>query len=191
MTTDAEYTERVKSYKWKDVENLWRQVLGCKTPDWDAGKALEYLVLKGFQLGGADVRWPYSVDILGAPNVEQIDGIVYVDGISIMVECKDYSNPEGTKSNISFEPISKLRNQLSRRPNGLVGCLFASGGFTAPAQILMNFTKPETILCWTGADIDYCIKKKDFIGALRVKYQKCIERGIHDFDLQTLELLPV
>lgn len=189
MTTDAVYTERVKAYRWRDVTNLWKQIQGCSTPGWDAGKALEYLVLKGFELGGADVRWPYNVDIMGASNVEQIDGIVYVDGISAMIECKDYSNPdEKTKRNISFEPVSKLRNQLARRPSGLIGCIFSSGGYTEPAQILMNFMKPETILCWSGADIDYCIRKKNFVNTLRIKYQKCMEQGIHDFDVESLEL---
>ncbi|THJ46357.1 hypothetical protein E9536_39790 [Burkholderia sp. LS-044] len=189
MTTDAEYIERVKAYKWGELTNLWQQIQNCSTPDWDPGKALEYLVLKGFELGKAVVRWPYNVDIMGASNVEQIDGLVYVGGIVAMIECKDYSDvKKKTKINVNFEPVAKLRNQLARRPSGIIGCIFSSGGYTEPAQTLMNFTKPETILCWSGSDIGHCIRKKNFVDALHIKYQKCVEQGIHDFDVASLEL---
>jgi hypothetical protein len=35
------------------------------TSGWAPGKAFEYLVLRAFQLEGAEVRWPYSVRIDG------------------------------------------------------------------------------------------------------------------------------
>ncbi|VVE64110.1 hypothetical protein PCA31118_01495 [Pandoraea captiosa] len=93
MVADREYIERVRGYGWKDVDGLWRDVKQCSTPGWDAGKALEYLVLKGFELSGATVKWPYRVDFLDTKNVEQIDGVVYVANIAAMIECKDYSTP--------------------------------------------------------------------------------------------------
>lgn len=54
MTTEAEYQARITSYNWDDLIKLWLQIKAKKTSNfWDAGKALEYLVLRAFQLDGA------------------------------------------------------------------------------------------------------------------------------------------
>ena len=163
MPTELEYQARVKNFTWTDLKTLWDAIENGDTPGWDDGKALEYLILKSFSLSGAEVRWPYSVKLLGA-EIEQIDGFVHFKGVSCLIECKDYSTrSDGTirKKNVNFEPIAKLRNQLMRRPSATIGSIFSSGGFTDPAQTLINFTFPQTILTWTGAEIEYCLGKKD------------------------------
>jgi hypothetical protein len=76
---------------------------------WDEGKALEYLVLRAFQLDGAEVAWPYTVKVKDR-IVEQIDGVMYVDSLACLIECKD------TSQEVNIEAIAKLRNQLLRRP---------------------------------------------------------------------------
>jgi len=180
MTADTQYIDRVSRYDWPDITQLWDAVMTCATPGWDPGKALEYLVLKGFELSGAQVRWPYSVSLLDTSNIEQIDGLVYIAGISAMIECKDHSNLQSrTKRRIDFAPIAKLRNQLTRRPSTLIGCMFTSGDFTSAAKLMVNFTKPQTILCWNGQEIDECIRKRDFAFLMQSKYQACIERAEH------------
>ncbi|MFM6139108.1 MAG: hypothetical protein ACKPE3_12770 [Sphaerospermopsis kisseleviana] len=64
MTTDAEYQARITSYNWDDLIKLWSEIKAKNTSNfWDAGKALEYLVLRAFQLDGAEVAWPYIVKI--------------------------------------------------------------------------------------------------------------------------------
>ncbi|MGC7404725.1 hypothetical protein ACPWR0_09140 [Pandoraea pneumonica] len=180
MTADTQYIDRVSRYDWLDVTQLWDAVMTCATPGWDPGKALEYLVLKGFELSGAQVRWPYSVDVLDTPNAEQIDGVVYVEGISAMIECKDLSKQScRQKRRIDFTSIAKLRSQLARRPSNLIGCMFSSGGYTDAAITMVNFTKPQTILCWTGKEIAHCIHRRDFVHLLRTKYEACIEHAKH------------
>ena len=49
---------------------------------------LEYLVIRAFEVEGAPVTYPYTV-FVGGTVVEQIDGAVYTDGLSCLVECKD------------------------------------------------------------------------------------------------------
>ena len=43
---------------------------------------------------------------MGEDEVEQIDGIVYAEGLACLVESKDQIKA------VNFEPIAKLRNQL-------------------------------------------------------------------------------
>lgn len=180
MVADKEYVERVKDYGWSDVAALWDDVKLCTTPGWDPGKALEYVVLKGFELSGAKVRWPYRVTYEDRGFVEQVDGMIYSDGISAIVECKDYSRPlTRSKRPVCKDPIATLLTHLMRRPSGLIGCLFVSGKYTDAAQALVNYIKPSTILCWTGDDIDYCVNHRDFALGLRRKYRACLEEGKH------------
>jgi len=190
MTTDTQYTDRVSRYDWTDITQLWHCVMTCATPGWDPGKALEYLVLKGFELSGAEVRWPYRVNLLDTANVEQIDGVVYVAGIAALIECKDHSDTRrGTKHHVDFTPIAKLRSQLARRPSAMIGCLFTSGDFTDAAITMVNFTKPQTILCWTGNDIEKCILQRDFSQLMQAKYQACLEHATHYDKNQQKDLL--
>lgn len=55
-------------------------------PGWPPGKALEYLILRAFELGGASVTCPYTVTHSGMV-VEQIDGTVYYEHLSCLIEC--------------------------------------------------------------------------------------------------------
>ena len=63
MTTAAEYEQRITCYSWDELSTLWNQIQSADTPDWDTGKAMEYLILRAFQLEGAEVIYPYSVVI--------------------------------------------------------------------------------------------------------------------------------
>ncbi len=180
MVADREYIERVRDYGWEDVAGLWNDVLQCSTPGWDAGKALEYLVLKGFELSGAKVRWPFTVTHDDKKIIEQVDGMIYSGGISAIVECKDYSKPSTrSKRPVCKGPIATLLAHLMRRPSPLIGCLFVSGNYTESAQVMVNSIKPATILCWTGDDIDFCLNQRDFALGLRRKYRACMEEGKH------------
>ena len=103
--------------------------------------------------------------------IEQIDGAVFVDGLSCLVESKD-AKPQ------SIEPIAKMRNQLSRRPASTVGLIFSSGGFTDPARLAAHFLAPQTVLLWDGAEVDFCLRKAFFRRGLLGKYQHAVEQGI-------------
>lgn len=189
MATETEYQAKIKDFTWEDLDALWVAIKQQETPGWDNGKALEYLILKSFQMGKAEIRWPYNVHFQRTreetgEEIEQIDGVVYIGELACLTECKDYNNKENcTKKNVNFEPIAKMRSQLMRRPSSTIGSIFSSGGFTEATITLANFIFPQTILLWNGEEIEYCLKKRKFCQALTTKYRKCIEFGMHDYDI--------
>ena len=113
-------------------------------------------------------------------TLEQIDGVIYIDGLSFLVESKDYA-----ATNIDIEPLAKLQVRLKRRPSPVVGCLFTASDFTWPAQALIETLMPHTILLWNKADIDYCFEHHCFIKGLRLKYKSVIEDCNHMLDIST------
>jgi hypothetical protein len=92
-----------------------------------------------FELDGAQVTWPYPVDLFGGQAKEQIDGAVRFGGLHWLVESKDENE------NIAMDPIAKLRNQMPRRPWGTIGLVFTSTKFTESA-VLMTCS-PKTGPC--------------------------------------------
>lgn len=181
MPTGAEYQAKIASYNWDDLITLWSEIesVNTKALGWDAGKALEYLILRAFELDGADVTWPYSV-YMNEDEIEQIDGVVYADGLACLIECKD------TAKEAKIEPIAKLRNQLLRRPVTTIGCVFSRKGFTESAVTLVGFIAPQTILLWGGEEIQYSLQNRCIRRALIKKYRVCVEKGIPNYDI-TLE----
>lgn len=177
MATDAEYEKLISSYKHKDLLRLWQEIQTNQAENWESGKAFEYLILRAFQLEGADVRWPYRVK-LGEEIIEQIDGLVYADGLACLIECKDQAEP------VNVEPVAKLRNQLLRRPVATIGAIFSRSGFTEPVEILARYLAPQTILLWNGDELDYALKKRWMCRGLAAKYRFCIERGSAIYDLR-------
>jgi hypothetical protein len=162
--------QKISRFTRRELLRLWKSIEANDTPAWKAGKAFEYLVLRAFELEGAEVRWPYRVE-LGGEEIEQIDGVIYSDGLACLIECKD--SVEKTK----VEPIAKLRNQLLRRPVATLGIVFSRGGFTEPAQILTRFVAPQTILLWTGGEVEFALRRKSMRQGLLEKYRHCIENG--------------
>ncbi len=161
--------------------SLWSSIEAGNTPEWESGKAFEYLILRAFELEGAEVRWPYRVTIEGE-EIEQIDGVVYADGLAGIVECKD------TAIKVDAVPIAKMRNQLLRRPAITLGLVFSRSGFTESAIVLARFTAPQTILLWDGEDIAYALKKKSMRKALVAKYRVCIEQGFQFHHITGMDL---
>jgi hypothetical protein len=158
--------------QWPEIDTLWAQIQKDDTPDWAGGKALEYLVVRSFALSKLEVEYPYDVPPGGKP-LEQIDGLVYLNCHTFLIECKD-------KETIDIEAIAKLRNQLLRRPETTLGCVFVFGKFSAPALIITDFSVPHRILLWSDVDIDASIKNRDFAGALLEKYRHLCRHGLTD-----------
>ncbi|HZI11836.1 MAG TPA: hypothetical protein VE153_15740, partial [Myxococcus sp.] len=72
----ADYRERVLALDSTGVYRTWQVVRrGDNLVGWPPGRALEYLILRAFQLEGAEVTWPYEVRRDGV-LLEQIDGAV-------------------------------------------------------------------------------------------------------------------
>jgi len=174
----VDYVRQIEQYTTHaELFTLWQAIAAKDTPGWPLGRALEYLVLRAFALEGAEVRWPFRVQDIGE-ELEQIDGVVYIEGLACLIECKDLT------AKVNVEPIAKLRNQLLRRPGQTIGVLFSFSGFSEAAQVLARFTAPQTILLWPGPEIAYCLSNQFFRQGLLVKYRWCIEQAIPFYDVR-------
>lgn len=164
---------------------MWQGIEQRDTPGWDPGKAFEYLVLRAFELDGAEVRFPFQVQLFeeGAV-VEQIDGAIHLRELSCLVESKDTGEPMG------IEPIAKMRNQLLRRPGGVGGVVFSRTGFTGPAVRLAHFCAPQAILLWDGEEFAHAITHPTRRVAVRLlsKYRRYVERGMPNYDTRNEDI---
>lgn len=180
--TPSEYEKKIKKYDYPKLVKLWKQVLLGNTPGWDAGMAFQYLIIRAFEIEKNEVVYPYSVKIPKTlTDLEQIDGFVYLKGenVPVLIESKHYDK------NIDIAPIDKMNSQLDQRPNGTIGALFATKGYTVPALDKHSRISKQTILLWEQEDIEYCISKRKFTAGMKAKYRFAIEHGIKTLDLQT------
>lgn len=133
MAKPVELEARIKRIReWKGLRKLWKAIQAGTPPGWEEGEALEYLLIRAFELDPdepATVRYPYEVSLFGE-KVEEIDGAVHGPGLSCLVESKDWGK------NVAILPIVKMRSQLLRRPAGTIGLLFSKTTFTKPAIYL-------------------------------------------------------
>lgn len=171
------YQELIGQMDWPELEELWDQIKKRQTSTvWPPGRALEYFLLRCFELEGSEVVYPYDVYKQDSV-VEQIDGILFWDNFVVLVECKD------VKSSVNFDPIAKLRSRLMTRPNNVIGSFFSMGGYTIPAKIVSEHLAPQTILLWEQSDIDFSLKNRYFCKGLQLKYKKCVLTGETDYNL--------
>jgi len=177
MPHDSRYVQWIRVLDWHGIQELWKSVRQGATPGWEPGRAFEHLILRAFELDGAVVRWPYTVD-LQDQLVEQIDGAVYAGSLSCLVEAKDTARP------VNFDAVGKLRQQLSRRPAGVVGLLFSRTGFTEPAATLARYLAPQNVLFWTGKDLATALEQRSMLDALEMKYRHLVEFGSPKYDLR-------
>lgn len=140
------------------------------------GYLFQDLIIRAFELEGARVVWPYDVTLYDE-KVEEIDGVVYVDGLRCVVESKCLA------TDVSFEPIAKLRNQLARRPSSTIGALFSFQGFTNPARLLAQFLAPQTVLLWSGRETLGAMRRGAMISGLHRKFDYATERALPDYNL--------
>lgn len=178
MTTAAEYETRIASFDWPALQVLWERIQKNSThPDWAPGKTLEYLVLRAFRLGGAQVTWPYGIrSQYTNAEVEQIDGVVYYNEIITLIECKDKREP------LDYTPIAKLKGQLTRRPGNIIGSIVSRNGFTPNGIELTQIASPQNVLLWEGAEIEYGIQQKNLCSALEKKYRVLVEQALPNYN---------
>lgn len=185
--TEDEYKDTIKQLDWCDLKRLWND---RRNPGlwkkWGKGKFFEYAIIRAFELEGSEVKYPYNVPFPtaikdGEEVMEQIDGIVYDNGLTVLVESKDYK-----KNNIDIEPLAKLQVRLKRRPSSVIGCIFTASDFTLPAQVLIESLMPHTILLWNKSDIECCLERQCFRKGLHLKYRSVIEDGNHMLNLSAM-----
>src|SRR5271166_5782608 len=88
MPTSAELEAKIKRITdWNGLRGLWAELQSGTPLGWEAGEALEYLVIRAFELDPeepATVRYPYEVSLF-SEKVEEIDGAVHLPGLSCLV----------------------------------------------------------------------------------------------------------
>lgn len=171
MVRSTDYVTRIRTLGWEGLRGLWAQISAGRTPGWPAGTALEYLVLRAFELNGAHVRWPFTVEMADEP-VEQIDGAVYIANFAFLLEVKD------SGAAVDIGVLAKMRNQLARRPASTLGVVISRSGFTGPAMTLAGFFAPQTVLLVEGDDVARALRDEDIVSVVMAKYRDCVERGI-------------
>ena len=133
-------------------------------------------MIRSFELEGAEVAYPFTVQ-MGGMIVEQIDGAVHTNGRSCLIECKDQA---GT---VNIDPIAKLKNQLSRRPNGVIGSMVSSTSFTEATVYLSQYNMNQSVLLWNSDDITYGLTQQFMSRGLFRKYWYCVQTGKTDYNL--------
>lgn len=171
MPTAAEYEAKIKKLKWAGLRNLWAAIVAGATPGWDPGKAFEYLILRAYELNKAVVKYPYSV-VLDDEEIEQIDGSVRIGSLYALVEVKDEAD------NLAIAPVAKMRNQLMRRPGGVIGLVFSRLGFTRPAQVLARYTLPQAVLLWGGDEVEFALENENLAELTEKKFRRCVDLGL-------------
>lgn len=174
----VDYVAKIRRCDKRQLEAMLQQLSGGQPiPGWSRGKAFEHLILRGFEIEGAEVVWPYEVKV-ERKTVEQIDGAVHCEGLYCLVEAKDYSDP------ITIEPVAKLRNQLARRPPGALGLIFARNGFTEPAIYLTRMNNPLNVLLWEFEELQTAVNDGAMRRALVTKFKVAVERGTPDYNIR-------
>jgi len=56
LATAEQYESIIASLQWDGLRALWDNIKKRNTPGWEQGKAFEYLVIRAFQLDGAEVK---------------------------------------------------------------------------------------------------------------------------------------
>ena len=176
MEGEEKYVDWVRSMGRTGLLDLWERMKeGQELGPWPPGKAFEYLILRAFQLEGAQVIWPYW------SLWEQVDGAIYTDGLSCLVECKHWEEP------VDFSPIAKFKVRVDRRPAAAIGLLFSVEGFTAPA-LRESYAQPlRNVLLWNGTDVSLALRG-GMRAALRVKWRKAVEEAQMDYELKAEDL---
>lgn len=187
MATEHEYINKIKGYQdYDSLLTLWNQKREDKIDpnEWASGKLFEYIILRAFELEGAEVTYPYFV-YYHEEIVEQIDGAIRIGNQVMLVECKDYSD----NRKINIDPLAKLRNQLLRRHASVFGMFFSASGYTEPVEDLVKFMGPQMIILWTMEDIDYCMENHCFVNCFYAKYKYAVEQCEYNFKFGAFEMM--
>jgi len=172
MGRERRYVEQIRVLDRLGLIRLWEWIqAGLPIEGWATGKAFEYLILRAFELEQAEVIWPYSVG-----RSEQIDGALFVDGMSCLIEAKEHTSP------IGLGPIARLRARLDQRPPGVIGLLFSVNGFTRAAIDTLQRLPTQNVLLWNGLDLTQALMSGMRAG-LQAKWRKAVERASFDHRL--------
>jgi hypothetical protein len=172
MVGEERYVARIRALGKPELVDLWNKlVLATPVEGWEPGRALEHVVLRAFELEGAEVVWPYR-------NArEQVDGAVYVDGRMHLLESKDWSRL------VDATPVARMKMMLEHRPHGVAGMIFSRGGFTEAAKYEVEFNPARNILLWRGSELSLALESSMMCAGLRIKWRHAMQHGNMDYEL--------
>ena len=81
----------IKNSSHQDLIRLWETVIDPRqTKDGlSPQEAFRHLIVRAFELEGAEVRYPYQVSEDGERDaLEHLDGVLYIEGHSCIVESR-------------------------------------------------------------------------------------------------------
>lgn len=172
---EERYIARVRAMKKRsELLDLWGQLLIPLQPEgWAPGKAMEYLLLRAFELEGAEVVWPYTGEW------DQVDGAVYSGELLALVETKDWNRP------VDAIALAQMKLRLEHRPpgQGVVGLIFGKRGFTEAAEREVQFNPARNILLWEEREISVALRHGMRAG-LHTKWRHARERGEMNYELK-------
>ena len=155
----------IRGYNRQKLKKFWQQIKSGNTLGWATGKALENMLVRAFDLEGAEVVYPFNNLVL--TSQEQFDGYVFVKelGAGFLIECKEW------KDKVAFDELAKLHGRLAYRMPSTYGLFLSKSGFTPSAVELMFMMHPHNVLLWSYSEIDECFKNFKFMKALKYKFQ--------------------
>ena len=107
--------------------------------------------------------------------MQTLDGIFYLNNESFLIETK-FSHED-------FGAIARLHLLVESRPIGTMGLLFASDGFTSPANEAAHLLRPIRVLLFFRSDIEYALSQQNMIHAVQLKKKLAVKFGRCSMDL--------
>lgn len=147
--------------------------------------AFRQLIIRAFELEGAEVRFPYQVkEDTERDALENLDGVIYLNGHSCIVEshCLSKGGVTSRRANVSSGHISRFRSKLLNRPGYAIGSVFSATGFSPSALMQAQLSLPQTILLWSEEEIKECLYRQTFTKAFKIKNRRFFEQLIPDYD---------
>lgn len=177
----------IKNSSHQDLIRLWETVIDPRqTRDGlSPQETFRHLIVRAFELEGAEVRYPYQVSEDGERDaLEHLDGVLYIEGHSCIVEsrCLSKGGVKARRANVSSGHISRFRSKLLNRPGYAVGSVFSATGFSPSALMQAQLSLPQTILLWSEEEIKECLYRQTFTKAFKIKNRRFFEQLIPDYD---------
>lgn len=198
MATDEAYTAYFRGLGTAALCDVLQAIRGGQSPPgapqpWERGRGFEYLVMRAFEAEQSTIaaRVHYALSVpaedlvgpaLGAGSqgaVEQIDGVLHLEHLTFLVECK-------AESSVDLAPLAKLRNQLLRRPAGVVGLLVVLDDVTPAAAMLARFMMPQAVLIVAGEEFPWGLRNARLLEMLLWKHDQAVLRGVPDARFQEM-----
>jgi len=173
--------QKVRGYDFNNIHELWELILDGKTLEqgWQRGTALEYLIVRLFELYGAQVEYPFNGKLASSGRtLEEFDGLIQYRDYRVLLECKDTAVP------VKYDVVAKLKAQIQRRPIFVGGSIFAKSGFKESAEVMAVESAREGVLLWNAIDINevvYC--RRNICEALELKFWWLVKRVKPDYNI--------